>query len=90
MTSCLSTGHGGCRGGMKLFVYHVLGGGSSRRLSGEPRLNTMSLKDLHECISMMLPAKEDEQAMLNRANCLLPGDSLYIANVGWVICLNSY
>jgi hypothetical protein len=39
---------------------------------------------------MMLPAKEDEQAMLNRANCLLPGDSLYIANVGWVICLNSY
>jgi len=75
---------------MKLFVYHVLGVGSSRVLGSKPRLNTMSLKDLHECISMMLPGGEDEQAILSSASCLVPGDSLYIANIGWVICLNPY
>lgn len=70
---------------MKLYHYYIAGTLTPGR---DGRLSTISLEELRDTINMLSPVYVDVISVFADVDNLLPGQHIYIQNVGWVICLS--
>lgn len=71
---------------MKLCSYYIAGTAYPRF---NKKLDTISLDELRQTIAILSPIYVDIERIWAEASDLLPGQHMYVQNVGWIICLSN-